>query len=31
MSKVQHYYLNVDAMAQPMQLHEDRLPYGGKQ
>ena len=28
--KVQHYYLNVDAMTQPMQVREDPLPNGGK-
>jgi len=27
--KVQHYYLNVDAMSQPMQVREDDPPYGG--
>ena len=27
-SKVQHYYLKVDAMTQPMQVREDEAPYG---
>ncbi len=27
-SKVQHYYLNVDAMTQPMQVNEGETPYG---
>lgn len=27
--KVQHYYLNVDAMTQPMQVSEDTPSYGG--
>ncbi len=26
--KVEHYYLSVDAMTQPMQVHEDAPPYG---
>ncbi len=26
--KVDHYYLSVDAMTQPMQVREDGLPYG---
>ena len=30
-SKVQHYYLNVDAMTQPMELREDEPPFGGQQ
>ena len=28
--KVQHYYLNVNAMTQPMQVSEDEPPYGGE-
>jgi len=28
-TKVQHYYLTVDAMAQPMQVREGTPPYGG--
>ncbi len=28
--KVQHYYLRVDAMTQPMQVRDDEPPYGGK-
>ena len=27
-SKVQHYWLSVDAMTQPMQVREERAPYG---
>ena len=27
-SKVQHYYLSVNAMTQPMQVSEDQPPYG---
>jgi hypothetical protein len=27
--KVQHYYLSVDAMAQPMRMREPSKPYGG--
>lgn len=27
--KVQHYYLDVDAMTRPMQVREDPPPYGG--
>ena len=30
-SKVQHYYLNVDAMTQPMQVTEDQTHYGEQQ
>jgi hypothetical protein len=29
-NKVQHYYLSVDAMTQPMQVREDGSNYGGK-
>ncbi len=29
-AKVQHYRLNLDAMTQPMRVHEDAAPYGGK-
>ncbi|MDE0312849.1 MAG: helicase-related protein [Caldilineaceae bacterium] len=29
-SKVQHYWLEVDAMTQPMQVREDQAPYGGR-
>ncbi|MFH1006382.1 MAG: DUF3883 domain-containing protein [Candidatus Latescibacterota bacterium] len=28
--KVQHYYLRVDAMTQPMRVREDEAPYGEK-
>ena len=28
-SKVQHYWLEVDAMTEPMALREDRTPFGG--
>ena len=28
-SKVQHYWLQVDAMTKPMALREDRTPFGG--
>jgi superfamily II DNA or RNA helicase len=28
-TKVQHYYLSVDAMTQPMQVREESIPYGG--
>jgi len=28
-TKVAHYYLPVDAMTSPMQMHEDSPPYGG--
>jgi hypothetical protein len=27
--KVDHYYLSVDALTQPMQVREQREPYGG--
>ena len=27
-TKVQHYWLEVDAMTQPMELREERIPYG---
>jgi len=30
-SKVQHYYLNVNALTQPMQVREDEAPYGDKE
>ena len=26
--KVEHYYLSVDALTQPMQVREDPKPYG---
>jgi len=29
-TKVAHYYLSVDAMTRPMQIHEETPPYGGK-
>ena len=29
-TKVQHYWLNVDAMTQPMQVREERAKYGKK-
>ena len=29
-SKVQHYYLSVNAMTHPMQVSEDKAPYGGQ-
>ncbi len=29
--KVDHYYLSVDALAQPMRVAEDSPPYGGKE
>jgi superfamily II DNA or RNA helicase len=28
--KVEHYYLNIDAISNPMQVREDRQPYGEK-
>lgn len=28
-TKVAHYWLEVDAITQPMQVREDQLPYGG--
>jgi hypothetical protein len=28
-SKVQHFYLNVNAMTRPMQVREDKTDYGG--
>jgi hypothetical protein len=28
-TKVAHYYLSVDAMTQPMEVHEEPAPYGG--
>ena len=29
-TKVQHYWLEVDAMTSPMQIREERAPYGGR-
>lgn len=29
-SKVAHYYLSVDTLTKPMQVREDRPPYGGR-
>jgi superfamily II DNA or RNA helicase len=29
-TKVQHYWLDIDAMNQPMMVREDETPYGGK-
>jgi hypothetical protein len=29
-SKVQHYWLEVNAMTKPMMVREDSPPYGGK-
>ena len=29
-SKVQHYWLNVNALKQPMKVREDQAPYGGE-
>ncbi len=29
-SKVQHYWLELNAMTQPMQIREQRAPYGGR-
>jgi hypothetical protein len=29
-TKVAHYYLSVNAMTKPMELREDRAPYGGE-
>ena len=29
--KVEHYYLSVDALVQPMQVREEPAGYGGKQ
>jgi hypothetical protein len=26
--KVEHYYLNIDAISRPMQVKEDQKPYG---
>ncbi|MGH7774943.1 MAG: hypothetical protein ACREQA_22175 [Candidatus Binatia bacterium] len=28
--KVEHYYLSVDALTQPMQVSEKPTPYGGR-
>jgi len=28
--KVDHYYLSIDAMTQPMQVREKVIPYGDK-
>ena len=30
-TKVEHYYLSVDAMSRPIQVRTDSLPYGGKE
>ena len=30
-TKVAHYYLSVDAVAQPMRVREERAPYGGQE
>lgn len=29
--KVDHYYLSIDAVSQPMQVAEGEIPYGGKE
>ena len=29
--KVDHYYLSIDAVTQPMQVREDSVPYGNKE
>jgi hypothetical protein len=29
--KVDHYYLAIDAVTQPMQVREDSVPYGNKE
>ena len=29
--KVDHYYLSIDAVTQPMQVKEKSIPYGGKE
>ena len=29
-TKVQHYWLDINAMTQPMEVREDTAPYGGK-
>jgi len=28
--KVDHYYLSIDAVTQPMQVREGEIPYGDK-
>ena len=28
--KVDHYYLSIDAVTQPMQVREETIPYGDK-
>jgi len=29
-TKIQHYWLEVNSMTQPIQVREDPLPYGGR-
>jgi hypothetical protein len=29
--KVDHYYLSIDAVTQPMQVREETIPYGDKE
>jgi hypothetical protein len=29
--KVDHYYLSTDAIARPMQVREETIPYGDKE